>query len=177
MLLSRLEYVCSLLKCMNKTKICFISQCLLFISKKCTHIIRSQGQILLFLLLHCPAISLGFTIVGEIFAYLTSYILFSSTMYAGCVIAIGICPSRTWMSGSFESVWWNTCVHRLDLGLYSNLKELGGNGVRSHVNSKGKSPPPEKFSLEEDWINDTASSRTVSPTHYQRAIPVPQGQS
>ena len=27
-------------------------------------------------------------------------------------------------SGSFESVWWNACLHRLGFGLYSLLKEL-----------------------------------------------------
>ena len=42
------------------------------------------------------------------------------------------------MSGSFESMRWNACVHRLDLGIYSELKEFWGNGVRTHVNSKGK---------------------------------------
>ena len=30
------------------------------------------------------------------------------------------------MSGSFESVQWNACVHRLDLSLYSHPKEFGG---------------------------------------------------
>ena len=44
------------------------------------------------------------------------------------------------MSGSFESVRWNVCVQRLDLSLYSHLKDCFGNGVRSHVNSKGKIP-------------------------------------
>ena len=44
------------------------------------------------------------------------------------------------MSGSFESVRWNALVHRLDLGLYSHLKEFGENGVRTHVNSKEKNP-------------------------------------
>ena len=44
------------------------------------------------------------------------------------------------MSGYFESVRWNACVHRLDLGLYSHLKEFWRNGVRTHVNSKGKIP-------------------------------------
>ena len=44
------------------------------------------------------------------------------------------------MSESFESVRWNACVLRLDLGVYSHLKESLGNGVRPHVNSKGKSP-------------------------------------
>ena len=41
------------------------------------------------------------------------------------------------MSGSFESV--HACVHRLDLGSYSHLKEFG-NEVRNHINSKGKIP-------------------------------------
>ena len=36
---------------------------------------------------------------------------------------------------------------------------------------RGKSPLQEKFSPEEDRTHDAASSRTVSPTHYQRAIP------
>ena len=45
---------------------------------------------------------------------------------AGCVFVAGIHPSRTWTSGSFESVRWNACVHRLDLGLYSHPKEFGG---------------------------------------------------
>ena len=37
-----------------------------------------------------------------------------------------------------KSVQWNACVHKLDLGLYSQPKEFGGIGVRIHVNSKGK---------------------------------------
>ena len=71
------------------------------------------------------------------------------------------------MSGSFESVQWNTCVPRLDLGLYSHSKEFWENGVGTHVNSKGKIPSTGKFSPEEYRIHDAASSRTVSPTHYQ----------
>ena len=47
------------------------------------------------------------------------------------------------MPGSFESMRWNACVHRLDLGLYSHLKEFLGNGVRNHANSKGKIPSTE----------------------------------
>ena len=65
---------------------------------------------------------------------------------AGCVFVAGIHPSRTWTSGSFESVRWIACVHRLDLGLYSHPKEFfGGNGVWTHVNSKGKIPSTRKF--------------------------------
>ena len=77
------------------------------------------------------------------------------------------------MSGYFESVRWNACVHRLDLGLYSHPKELWGNGARTHVNSKGNTPLPEKFSSEEDQTHDAASSKTGSPTHYQRHFRLP----
>ena len=44
------------------------------------------------------------------------------------------------MSGSFESVQWKECVHRLHLGLYSHQKKVLGNGVRTCVNCKGKIP-------------------------------------
>ena len=50
---------------------------------------------------------------------------------AGCVFVAGIHPSRTWMSGSLESVRLNACVHRPDLGLYSHPKEFWENGVRN----------------------------------------------
>ena len=67
----------------------------------------------------------------------------------------------------------NACVHRLDLDLYSHPKEFGGggNGVRIHVNSKGKISSTGKiFSSEENQFHDAASSRTANPTQYQRAI-------
>ena len=47
------------------------------------------------------------------------------------------------MSGSFESVQYNACMHRLDVELYSHPKEFGDDGVRTHVNFKEKSPLPE----------------------------------
>ena len=71
------------------------------------------------------------------------------------------------MSGSFGSVRWNECVHRLDLGLYSHPKQFLGNGVRNHVNSKEKPLLPEKFSSEENLTHDAVSSKTVSPTQCQ----------
>ena len=55
-----------------------------------------------------------------------SHIPSSWMVPVGCVFVASIHPSRIWMSGSFESVWWNACVHRLDLGLYSHPKELLG---------------------------------------------------
>ena len=80
-------------------------------------------------------------------------------VHAVCVFAASIHMSRTWMSGSFESMQLNACVHRLDLSLYSPLKEFWGYGVRAHVNSKGKkSPLLEKF-----------SSRRIKPTRQHQA--------
>ena len=73
-------------------------------------------------------------------------------------------------------------MHRLDLGLYSHLKEFGGeggggggggDGVRTHVNSKEKLPSTTKILRGGDQIHNTASSRKVSPTHYQQAIQAP----
>ena len=62
----------------------------------------------------------------------------------GVFFIAGIHSSRTWMSGSFEAMQWNACVHRLSLGLHSHQKEFGGNGVRTHVNSKGNIPTTRK---------------------------------
>ena len=106
---------------------------------------------------------------------------------AGCVFVVGILPFRTLLPGSFESMRWNAYLHRLDLGLYSHLKEVfggvffgggRGGGVESELmltmlTPRGKSTLPENFSSEEARTDDVASSRTSSPTHYQRANPTP----
>ena len=77
------------------------------------------------------------------------------------------------MSGSFESLRWNACVHRLHLSLYSHPKEFGGMESEPMLTPREKSLLPEKFSPEENLKHDAASSRTTNPTHYQRAIPAP----
>ena len=67
-------------------------------------------------------------------------VLFTFCLHGWCMLGVffvaGIHPSRTWTLGSFESLWWNTCVHRLVLSVYSHPKESGGNRVRT----KGKNP-------------------------------------
>ena len=65
-----------------------------------------------------------------------SYSVFVDGAYRMWGGLAGIHSSRTWMSRSIESVRWNACRHRLDLGLYSHLKEFWGNGVRTHINSE-----------------------------------------
>ena len=69
------------------------------------------------------------------------------------------------MSGSFEFVQCNACMHRLDLGLYSHWKEFLGNGVRTHVNSKGNKSLSSTGGSEEDGTCDAASRRTANPLH------------
>ena len=93
-------------------------------------------------------------------------------VHAGCVFVAGIHLSRTWMSGCFESVRWNACVHGLDLASHSHPNESLGNGVRIHVNSKGKITSTK--CSEEDWTYETASGRTGSPTHYQPSYSGPK---
>ena len=77
------------------------------------------------------------------------------------------------MLGSFESARWNACVHIIDLRLYSHPKEFSGNGVRTHVNSKGKIL--STGSSEVDRTHDAASGRTASPTHCRLSYSGPTG--
>ena len=68
------------------------------------------------------------------------------------------------MSGSLESVRRNACVHRLDLGLYSNLKESLRMESEPMLTPREKSPVPE---AESRIASESASHRTVSPKYYQ----------
>ena len=136
------------------------------------HTLWNNTHILL-LLLYSQLYLIGLTILGDIFVYViffffffflsnhrVSHILSSWMVRARCVFVAGIHLSRTWVSGSLESVRWNACEHRLDLGIYSHLKEFLGNWVRTHVNSKGKIP--STGSSEEVWTRNAASRRTAS---------------
>ena len=84
-----------------------------------------------------------------------------------CVLGVFLLPAFTRLGHEcqdlFESVRWNACVHRLDLGLYSHPKEFWGNGVWTHVNSKGKIPSTGK-----------CPQRSIEPaTLWQRAQALP----
>ena len=48
------------------------------------------------------------------------------------------------MSGSFESVQWNACVHRLDLNLYSHPKEFFGERSQNPCQLQEKNPLYQK---------------------------------
>ena len=72
------------------------------------------------------------------------------------------------MPGSFESVRWNACVHRLDPGLYSHPKEFLGNGVRTHVNSKGENPLYRKKNL---FIGGSNPRRCITQDSEPNTLP------
>ena len=72
-----------------------------------------------------PAVSLGFTILGEILASVTIKKTQNLTIEVVTFRLHGWCMLGMW-SESFESVQY---VHRLDLSLYSHLEEFLGNGV------------------------------------------------
>ena len=143
---------------------------------------QTSSSLLLLLLLHFPAISLGCTILCEIFVHVT---IFHPTievvtlhLCGWCMLGVFVASihlSGPWMSGSFDSVRWNACVHRLDLGLYSHEKEFwGGNGVRTHVNSKVKNPVYQKNSPQrriEPTTLHQAEQRAQHTTNW--AIPAP----
>ena len=60
------------------------------------------------------------------------------------------------MSRSFEPVRWNTCVYKLDLGLYSHPEEFWGMESEPKLTPRAKSPLPE-------------AHRRVEPTTLYRA--------
>ena len=93
--------------------------------------------------------SLRFTILGEIFAYVTIYL--DPTTEAVTFHLRGWCMLGAFLLLAFTCLGherqvllspcdgMHGCTHRLDIGLYSHPKILG-NGVRTIVNSKGKIP-------------------------------------
>ena len=87
-----------------------------------------------------------------------------------CMLAVFLLPAFTHLGHERQDLL-SPCdgkhVCRDWTSVYTLIrKSFGGNGVRTHLNSKGKiSLPEKKFSTED--------SRTASPTHYRRAIPPP----
>ena len=63
-------------------------------------------------------------------------------------------------------------MHRLDFGLYPHPKEFWGNGVRTHVDYKGKIPSTR--GSEKCRTHDTASRRTASTMHYKLSYSSPE---
>ena len=62
------------------------------------------------------------------------------------------------------------CAQTRPQFILSSERALGGMESEPMLTPTEQSPQPEKFSPEEDRTRNSASSRTASPTHYQRAI-------
>ena len=65
------------------------------------------------------------------------------------------------MSGSYESIRWNACVHRLDFGLYSHLKEFWGMEMEPMLTPGEKSPLPEAQSRAEPVMLQDSEPNTL----------------
>ena len=65
------------------------------------------------------------------------------------------------MSGSFQSVRGSACEHKLDLGLYSHLKEFGRERGQNPCQIQGKNPPYPRFR----GGTNPASRRTTPQVH------------
>ena len=92
-----------------------------------------------------------------------------------CMLGVFLLPAFTSLEHGCQDLLSRCDLMRVCTAIprfiLSSQRVLGGNGVRTHVNSKEESPPLEKFSPEEDRTHDAASSTTASPTCYQRDSP------
>ena len=68
-----------------------------------------------------------------------------------------------------ESMGWNACVHRLELDLNSHPKEFWGNGVRTHVNSKGKIPSTRKNSPQRIELKTLHQAQYITNKLFRRS--------
>ena len=96
----------------------------------------------LFLLLHSPAVSLGLIILVEIFAYVTVEVV-TLRLCGWCMLGVFLLLAFIRLGHECQDLL-RPCdrmhVCTVDLVLYYHPKEFWGNGVRTHVNSKGKIP-------------------------------------
>ena len=109
----------------------------------------------LFFFFYVPQLYLwgSLTILGEICAYLP---FFNPTIELATFCLRGWCKLGVFLLKVYARVGherqdlWSPCdgnasAHRLDFGLYSHPKEFWGNGVGTHVGSKGKAPSTGKI--------------------------------
>ena len=64
-------------------------------------------------------------------------------LHRWCMLGVFVLPAFTCLGHECQdllSLCSGMHVRRQDLGLYSHLEEFWGNGVRTHVNSKGRIP-------------------------------------
>ena len=136
------------------------------------------------LLLRFPARSLGVTIIGEIFVW-PMWSCFNPTievvtfrLRGWCMLGVLFLLLTFTRLGHEHQDLLSPCdgmhVCTEQTSVYTLIrKSFGGMESEPMLTPREKSPLPEKLSPEKDRTHDAASSRTVSPTYYQRAIPAP----
>ena len=110
---------------------------------------------LLLLLMRSPAISLRFTILGDIFLRMCPFAnptieVVTFRLRGWCMLGVFLLPAFTRLGHERQDLM-STCdgmhgVHRLDLGLYSHPKEFWEMESEPMLTSKQKSPLPERNS-------------------------------
>ena len=127
-----------------------------------------------------PAISLGFTILGAIFAYVT--VFFNPTIEVvtfrlrkWCMLGVFLLPAFTHLGHEGQD-FLSPCD-----GMCAQIRPrfiLSPERVFGRMESEPMLTPlcRKKISSEGDRTHNAASSRTTSPAHYQQAIPVPGNQ-
>ena len=99
---------------------------------------------------------LGFVCLFVCFVCLFGFFFYSTIelvtfrLRGWCMLGMFLLPAFTHLGHEYQDLLrWTECVYRLDLGLYSRLKEILGTGVGTHVNSKGIIPSTRGSGVEE----------------------------
>ena len=161
-------FVCYLLACLTSSNMHCVSHLVTHLRKQ-FHELPSCDRNGILILLLPPDISLGFTILGEIFAYVTFFFFFflnptievvTSCLHGWCMLGVFLLSAFTHLGHKCHDLdfvrWKCMCAQTLTSVCTLMLKS-----------PREKSPLPEKFSSEEDRTHDAAASRTASPRHYQ----------
>ena len=123
-----------------------------------------KPRLTILLLLSSPATSLGFTIWGEIFAHVTFFFnptikVVTFSLCGWCMLGVFVLPAFTHLGHERQDLL-SPCDGRHvctdQTSVYTLIrKSFGGNGVRTHVNSKGKIPSTGKKNCPQRRIEPT----------------------
>ena len=118
----------------------------------------------------------GFCVCDCFFFYPTIEVV-TFHLRGWCMLGVFLLPAFTHLGHECQDLWVHTkecmCAQTTPRFILSSKRVLG-NGVRAHVNATGKILSTRKnFFRGESNPCHCTSSMTVSPKHYQRAIPDP----
>ena len=99
-------------------------------------------------------------------------------LHGWCMLGVFLLPAFTWLGHEHQDLMslcdgMHVCTDLTPVYTFIR-KSFWGMETEPMLTPREKSPLPEKISPEEDRTHNAASSRTASPTHYQRTIPAPK---